>query len=380
MPSNNIGDQKKELDFPYGLLEMSKQKFDDQIAGFAELPFESVNYSEILRRAETDLSKDLIKPPVILKFDDSDVFSIGDFSCITGKAKSRKTFFVTFLVGTLMSGSSLNITSVRQAGKKRIIWFDTEQSRFYSAKSESRVRNLAKSSNNYEFRLFNLREFIPDHRKELINHALIDENPQKDIALVVIDGIRDLITDINNPEQATDITSWLMKITSQAQLHICTVLHQNKNDGNARGHLGTEIVNKAQTIISVNTKDGISTVEAEQCRDKEFDPFAFSIDESESRLPYLLENYASVVAEKRKKIVPIDVPLQTHRDIFNEIFKKQTQYNWANLLINIKLVYQDRGINFGDSKAKEFLQYALNKNVIRHNGGNTKNSMYLLNQ
>lgn len=378
MLQDNIDDQYEELSFNYDMLNMSKQKFDDQIEGFAELPFEPVNYREILRRAEIDLSKDSIKPPVILKFDDSDVFSIGDFSCITGKAKSRKTFFVTFLVGTLMSGSSLNITSVRQEGKKRIIWFDTEQSRYYSAKSESRVRNLAESANNYEFKLINLREFIPDHRQELINHALINENPQKDIALVVIDGIRDLITDINNPEQATDITSWLMKVTSEAQIHICTVLHQNKNDGNARGHLGTEIVNKAQTIISVNTKDGISTVEAEQCRDKEFKPFAFTIDES--GLPYVIEDYSNVVAEKRKKLVPIDVPLETHRDIFNEIFKKQTQYNWANLLINIKLVYQDRGINFGDSKAKEFLQYALNKNVIRHNGGNTKNSMYLLNQ
>jgi len=378
MPSNNIGEQESELDFPYGLLEMSKQKFDDQIAGLAEIPFEPENFDEILRRAEIDSAKDLVKPPVILKFDDSDVFSIGDFSCIIGKAKSKKTFLVTLLVASFMNGSASNITTIKKEGKKRIFWFDTEQSKYHVAKAEKRVRSLSNSVSDYELKVISLRQYTPLQRRILINHALIVRNPQKDIALAIIDGIRDLISDINNPDQATDITSWLMKVTSESDLHICTVLHQNKDNTNARGHLGTEIVNKGQTIISVNIKDRISIVEAEQCRDKEFNAFAFAIDEND--LPYVIEDYCSEVVEKRKKIVPIDVPIETHRDIFNKIFSTQSEYSRADLVINIKLRYQERNIPFGDSKANEFLQHALNIKVIRHNGANTKNARYLLNQ
>ena len=68
------------------------------------------------------------------------------------------------------------------------------------------------------------------------------------------------------------IASKLLKWTEEKNIHVVTVLHQNKNDGNARGHLGSELVNKAETVLSV-TKDSkekdISIVEAEYCRNKE---------------------------------------------------------------------------------------------------------------
>jgi len=376
MSIDNKDHKSQDPNFDINQFIVSRQNLDDEILGQTDVSFSPENFDEILRRARIDLSKDLIKPPVILKFDDSDIFSIGDFSCITGKAKSKKTFLVTLLVASFMNESSTKITSIKHTGKKRILWFDTEQSRYHAAKAKDRVSRLSNSSNNYELDFLSLREYLPDQRRTLINCMLLDRNPYKDIALVIIDGIRDLISDINNPEQATDISSWLMKVTTDADLHICTVLHQNKNDGNARGHLGTEIVNKGQTIISVNIKDGISIVEAEQCRGKEFEPFAFTIDEG--GLPNLLEDYSSVIAEKRKKLDPIDVPIETHKRIFNEIFSIKSEYSRADLKTNIKLKYQERSISFGDSKANEFLQHALNIGVIIHNDKNTKNARYLL--
>ena len=60
------------------------------------------------------------------------------------------------------------------------------------------------------------------------------------------------------------------------------VLHQNKNDLNARGHIGTEIDNKAETTLSVakskQNKD-ISEVNPDYCRNLDFEPFAFTMDE-----------------------------------------------------------------------------------------------------
>ncbi len=72
-------------------------------------------------------------------------------------------------------------------------------------------------------------------------------------------------------------------------------MHQNKSDFNARGHIGTELVNKAETVISISVDEKekeLSIVEAQQCRNKEFQPFAFEIDEN--GLPRLVENCVGI--------------------------------------------------------------------------------------
>lgn len=66
-----------------------------------------------------------------------------------------------------------------------------------------------------------------------------------------------------------------MRWSSYYELHIHTVLHLNKGDDNTRGHIGTELNNKAETIlqISKNIENGrISEVRAMHIRDKEFVP------------------------------------------------------------------------------------------------------------
>ena len=42
-----------------------------------------------------------------------------------------------------------------------------------------------------------------------------------------------------------------MQWTDDRQIHIHTILHQNKGDENARGHIGTELNNKAETVLLV---------------------------------------------------------------------------------------------------------------------------------
>ena len=84
-----------------------------------------------------------------------------------------------------------------------------------------------------------------------------------------------------------------MRWTSQYRLHIHTVLHQNKGDDNVRGHIGTELNHKAESILQIvrSKKDGnISEVHASYTRDKEFDPFAFLV--SKEALPVLVEDYS----------------------------------------------------------------------------------------
>lgn len=65
-----------------------------------------------------------------------------------------------------------------------------------------------------------------------------------------------MVCDINSPGESTRIISKLMQWTDEKQIHLHTILHQNKGDENARGHIGTELNNKAESVLLVEECDG----------------------------------------------------------------------------------------------------------------------------
>ena len=115
----------------------------------------------------------------------------------------------------------------------------------------------------------------PNQRRALIRYAIYNS---PNLGLVIIDGIRDLMHDINNSAEATNLVGDLMQSTGEKNIHIQTVLHLNKGDNNARGHIGTELNNKAESVLLIakDTKDadrrGVSPA---VIRSKAFAPFTF---------------------------------------------------------------------------------------------------------
>lgn len=146
---------------------------------------------------------------------------------------------------------------------------------------------VAHDDRSGESRFFCLREYSPSVRIEVIDYAL---RQQKGYGLVIIDGIRDLMLDINNAGESVEVINRMMEWSSKYDLHIHCVLHLNKGDNNVRGHIGTEMSNKAETVLVIsksNENPGISEVHALHIREKEFKPFAFTINET--GLPVIAE-------------------------------------------------------------------------------------------
>jgi hypothetical protein len=65
--------------------------------------------------------------------------------------------------------------------------------------------------------------------------------------LVIFDGIRDVVGDINNYQEAQTVLEKLLGVASYLNTCIVCVLHQNKSleDKTLRGALGTELQNKS---------------------------------------------------------------------------------------------------------------------------------------
>lgn len=144
-------------------------------------------------------------PPVILRVDDSVIGTLGNFSASTGKAKSKKTFNVCAIVAAAMTGGTvLNYSASLPPERRRILYVDTEQSRFHCKRVLCRILRLAGLPTDVHPPLLEflcLRGYATKERLRKIEEAIYDLD---DLGLVVIDGIRDLAHDINSPGEATD--------------------------------------------------------------------------------------------------------------------------------------------------------------------------------
>jgi hypothetical protein len=242
---------------------------------------------QILLKSKIDTTREVKEPPIILsvvergigKLNYRRMFTLGNFSAIIGKAKTKKTFLLTLLTSAILSDCSQKFLSqMHHTGKKELLWFDTEQGEYDAYNAIKRIERL--SGNVSALRAFNLRPYSPHDRCKIIERAF--ELWGNNVGFCVIDGIADLANGINDEDEATRVTTILLRLTKIYNCHISIVIHQNKNDNFATGHLGSALMKKAEIIISVakNSFDkSVADVSCDLSRGIDFESFSFKINE-----------------------------------------------------------------------------------------------------
>ena len=166
---------------------------------------------------------------------------------ITGKAKSGKTFVTSMLMACCQSR---DVLAFQRIGDEplRVLWYDTEQS---DESTQDILRNRVMrmvDGDGKLFDIFNVRGVAWKERRDLLREAVTRCEPD----LVIVDGIRDLVNDINDGVLAQEVMEELMHLATEHNCCIVCVLHQNKSgeDHNLRGWIGTELMNKAFEVYS----------------------------------------------------------------------------------------------------------------------------------
>jgi len=93
--------------------------------------------------------------------------SYGDFSCIVGASKSKKTFFKTLLTACYIGGNAYHYGSIItgwQNKEKYILEFDTEQSKFHTQLVSKRTLEMVGTNFYEKYRTYFLRELSPKER------------------------------------------------------------------------------------------------------------------------------------------------------------------------------------------------------------------------
>lgn len=249
--------------------------------------YKAVNKSEEKSQVDykkfiIDLSKEIIPPTPILSVIDSTnpynketpIFHSGDFSVLIGKQKSKKTFLTSKIISSMANENPYEnkLLAKMPNGRIRTAYFDTEQGDWYAQKTARRIER-----NNPNFDYLALRDCDAYERREIIEQYVSDRRP----FFAAIDGIVDLLYDFNDLTESSKLVQWLMSLTKKYDVHVLNIIHQNKSDGYARGHLGSMLSQKAETVIEIEKmeqKHETSIIKPRDTRGKEFEAFGITID------------------------------------------------------------------------------------------------------
>ena len=331
-----------------------------------------MSYEEIIDKCrigfDEEFEDDVNALEIVSKTGEANILgTLGNISLIKGKAKSRKSFLVNLIISSVLGKDESSKIRGSEIADKNILYFDTEQVRKHVFIAQNRIKD--KANLKYEIdNLFtiSLRKYTPYQRAVYVERVIKNTC---DLGLVIIDGVKDLVTSINDERESTEVSSKLLKWSTEYNCHIIVVLHENPSNDKSRGHLGTELTNKAETVIQVAVDDknsNVSVVRAAACRNKEFEDFAFEIVEE---LPHIIDGFS--IDKKPSKTALNDLPDNDKYGLFTEVFKNNKEYKHSELkeVLRTMLYKGFKEIkNKGKNKITHFIRYGLDKGMILQDG------------
>ena len=223
----------------------------------------------LARMFQRELTPDMQLPPMefLMRLFGEPCFPRRELVAITGRAKSGKTFVMSII---MLMGVIDRILQFERDGKEplKVLWFDTEQSKQSTLDIiQNRIVEMYHRKvdpdtpfPNECLRTFNVRFDNCEMRRQ----GFLELVPFIKPDLVILDGIRDLVTDINDGAEAQRIMEEMLALAQDNDCCIIAVLHQNKSDESRdpRGWLGTELLNKAFDVFAtekMKIQDGQGT-------------------------------------------------------------------------------------------------------------------------
>ena len=210
-----------------------------------------------------------IPPPVpVITINGETVAIEGGICTISGMPKSGKSAFTSMILagaittshkGPLLDGMIV----AANTEKKAVIHFDTEQARH---KPQYNHRTILKRAGLDScppfFRSYNIRSFSYTEYKKITDEICkAAANEHGGIHLIVIDGMAEYISDTNDLEQSKDIAAYFMNLSETYSTPIIGIIHTNKNSNTERGHLGSEVQRKSDSVIRITADGGVSYLE-----------------------------------------------------------------------------------------------------------------------
>ncbi|CAB4136184.1 hypothetical protein UFOVP299_24 [uncultured Caudovirales phage] len=263
-----------------------------------------VDFSEIHKLSTLDLKSKVSKPQLAISIGYDDIAYNGEFnhlifgtfgniSMIKGEEKARKSWLKSLLLGCCFQGNSVNYSTDIKGHNlqdKYVIDLDTEQDSYYSRLGADRICKMYGTPQSPvipdNYIAINLREHNAKIRRDYLKWLFMESEYRNKLGVVSIDGYVDMLDNFNDLVESTEFTQSLMKYSTLSKAHITGVLHLNPGQDKARGHLGTILQQKCETVVIIKDEGSFSSVTCQRGRGKKWAAFGISVDKD--WLPYTL--------------------------------------------------------------------------------------------
>jgi hypothetical protein len=227
----------------------------------------------LLSKCTFDYKRIVKKPIPLITIEGHNILSYGNIMVIAGKVKTGKSAVVYNVISGSINHNlnvfdSLGVDIEPNLNKKAVVHFDTEQSEY---DWHSRLMNAMKRINVTEmpeyFQSYHILEFTIGERLRIIEKA-VEYNYRKfgGIHLVLVDGVADLVKSVNDEQESNLVVDTFHRLSVEYKCPIILVVHLNPDGIKTRGHLGSQLDRKAESVIMIERDDDICTINPKYCR------------------------------------------------------------------------------------------------------------------
>ena len=207
----------------------------------------------------------------------------GDVILLTGLQKSRKTGISSSICASAL-GNGIDVLNFScNNGNRKIAYIDTEQAEYQSSRLIHRIYEQAqvKKITTDRFYYQRIKKYSKQEKQRFLRWLV---EYVKDIGVLILDGIVDLCEDYNDNKVSSALVTYMERLAEEFKLLIVCVLHDARSTGRARGHLGTELLNKTachmQVVKTEEEDGGHSVISFPNTRDQQPKSFNFTHDQS----------------------------------------------------------------------------------------------------
>ena len=198
------------------------------------------------------------KEQTVIKFKETPLLSKGGILSLCAEPGVGKSSIMEAFVSSHLNqnSDSLGVSILLNSERNKILFCDTERSQWESHKAWAKLMKraeISQNSNDHKCLVFaNLKALSVDERKAFVTDFA---NQNKDIAIIVFDGGADFMNNTNDLDESNKFNDWIN--TFNPNISFMFTVHTNPSDNKPRGHFGSEICRRSQTVLLARRKGEI---------------------------------------------------------------------------------------------------------------------------
>lgn len=279
--------------------ELQKESYEDNVDVFDIVDrlgqwYNGLNSGVMVTSQKINLKTSAKEENVILSFLDKKFLTVGNISGIIAPYGTGKSNLIAAILSGLVNVNCDSIGFKGHLFGKGAFHADTESSEFDAVQHFQRMARRIGIENHPSFVQGDDLKGISYERYKGIaswkdrRRALEQQIRTERFKLIILDGLTDFMGDPNSLSESQDLVGWLGAAASKFGLGVLCSIHDNvapkgsENKGRPRGHIGSELARKAESLLYLRKSKQDSKIR-EITNDFEFQKFRNASDSAFSQ-------------------------------------------------------------------------------------------------